>query len=471
MPSGQEPDISTSVAVAARELPGKLAGLSLPRQVMVLAIWPFLEQMLSFLVTFVDTVLAGRLSVEATNAIALTGYVGWLAAMLQSGVGIGASAVIARAIGARHKAVANAALGQSMFLAIVWGSITGAVIFTCAPLLGRLTELTGFSYSWSVLYLWTTMPALPFSALVLVGGACLRGAGDTRTPFWIMVIVNIVNIVASVTFVTAPGPLGGYDLGGVAAGTAVAWGTGAVLMLLVLLRGLGGIRLHTHRLRPHWHTIRRVIRVGVPALFESVGHWLGNFLVLIIVGRMARILVVPAAMGAHIITFRIEAVSFLLGVALGTAAATLSGQYLGLGDPERARRAVCICWALGAAVMGAAGILFMAVPHWLVWIVTDEPELLALTPPLLIISGPIQVFFATYLVLAFAMRGAGDTRATMIMTFSCTYLIRVPLAYVLGLTFGLGLKGLWIGLCIEHVIRGLIFAARFLHGGWAKARV
>ena len=110
IPSEQEPDIPASVAVAARELPGRLAGLALPQQVMVLAIWPFLEQMLSFLVTFVDTVLAGRLSVEATNAVALTGYVGWLAAMLQSGVGIGATAIIARAIGARHKAVANAAL-------------------------------------------------------------------------------------------------------------------------------------------------------------------------------------------------------------------------------------------------------------------------------------------------------------------------------------------------------------------------
>ena len=280
-----------------------------------------------------------------------------------------------------------------------------------------------------------------------------------------MVIVNMVNIVASVTFVTAPRPLGGFDLGGIAAGTAIAWGTGAILMLLALLRGLGGIRLHTHRLQPHWRTIRRVIRVGVPAQLESVGHWLGNFLVLVIVGRMARVLVVPAAMGAHIITIRIEAISFLLSVALGTVAATLSGQYLGLGDPARARRAVCICWVLGAAVMGAAGVVFMAVPDWLVWIVTDEPELLARTPPLLIISGPIQAFFATNLVLAFAMRGAGDTRATMLMTFTCTYLIRVPLAYVLGLTFGLGLNGLWIGLCIEHVIRALIFAVRFLHGG------
>ena len=117
------------------------------------------------------------------------------------------------------------------------------------------------------------------------------------------------------------------------------------------------------------------------------------------------------------------------------------------------------------------GLIFIAVPHWLIRLVTDQPELLKLSPPLLRLSGFVQVFFGTAIVLGQGMRGAGDTRATLVMTAASTYLVRLPLSYLLGIYMELGLWGIWLGLCVELFTRGMLFAARFVHGGWQKVKV
>ncbi len=428
---------------------------------------------MSYLVGTVDLSLAGHLDPEplkiaATDALGVTSYVTWLMAMFHMSVGVGATALISRAIGGRHRGLANAGLGQSLVLAVISGLLAGAGVFLLAPLIGRLAGLHGQSLELSVLYLRLVALAVPFSAMLMVSNASLRGAGDTRTPFMVMVVVNLVNIGFSCLFVYGPAPIGGHGVAGIASGTVMAWVVGALITIAVLTRGCGGIRLHYHRLRPHPHTMRRILRVGAPNLVESVvGMWIANFLILMIVGRLTT----RGAIGAHMIAIRIESVSFLSGFALSIAAATLTGQYLGLGDPRRAKQAAMLCWAVAAGIMSLFGVAFVAVPHLLAMIITDAPLLLDLCITPIRICGPIQVFFATQIVLAGAMRGAGDTRTTMWITSLSTYCVRLPAAYLLGIVWGMGLNGVWLALCGELVFRGVIFAARFWHGGWARAKV
>jgi len=456
--------------VALRELGGRLNGLSLPQQVWVLAAWPFLEHLLNFMVGMVDTTLAGRLSVEATNAVSVASYVAWFMRLMQMAVAIGSTALIARAIGGRHKRLANAAVGQSIVLAIIVGLVSTVLVFATAVPVGQFTRLEGENLRLAVIYLNYMAVGALASSILAVSTAVMKGAGDTKTPFWIMVVVNVVNTIVSMTMVWGPEPIGGWGVAGLAIGTVVAWTVGALVCLHVLLRGYGGVKLHLPRLRPHWHTIRRIVRVGMPNFFEALGMWSGNMLVLAVVGRLGAEGAL-AAWGAHMIAIRVEAVSFMPGFAVGTAAATLTGQYLGLGDPDRARRAAKLCWFYGAAVMAVLGIVFITIPEPLVRIVTNKPELLAAAPPLVRIIGPVQVFLGTYMILAQALRGAGDTRSTMFITYASVFLIRLPAAYALGILLGWGLNGVWIAMASELVIRGCLFAGRFLHGGWTKAQV
>jgi putative MATE family efflux protein len=317
-------------------------------------------------------------------------------------------------------------------------------------------------------YLRIVAMAAPASAVLLAGAACMRGAGDTRTPFAIMVAVNLVNAAASIALVHGPAPLGGHGVGGIAAGTVIAWGLGMILTLDVLGRGRTTLRLRARRLRPHPHTMKRIARVGIPNLLEVVGGtWFATFLVLLVVGRLEG----EGVIGAHMIAVRVESFSFQPGFAIGVAAATLTGQYLGVGNAAEARRAVTLCWALGAGLMGALGLVFLAIPGLLASLLTHAPRLIEQATTPIRICGLIQVFFATYIVIAQALRGAGDTRATMGMTYLTVFTIRVPGAVVFGHVLGGGLPGVWAALCLELAARGGLFAARFFHGGWAQGRV
>ncbi len=451
-----------------RQLPGKLAGLSLRRQVFVLAMWPLLEQVLNFAVGFVDTALAGRLSVEATNAIGVASYIGWLVGLVQGSVGIGATAIIARAIGGSHRRLANAALGNALVLALLAGIGIGAIIFALAPFIAAQVGLTGESAALCIIYLRIMGIAAPFSSLLFVGAAALRGAGDTRTPFWVLVVVNAVNTSTSLLLVAGPAPWGGHGVTGIAVGTLIAWVIGAGLIIVVLAGGWGGIRLRWIRLRPHRQTLGRLIKIATPSLMERLlAMWLVNFFILQIVGLLGN----DAAWGAHIIAIRVESMSFMLGFAFGIAGAALTGQYLGLGDVERARQAVVLCWKLGASMMAGLGLIFIILPGPLCWLLTDEPRLLELAPPLVRLCGFVQVFFATAIILGEGMRGAGDTRATLWLTALSTYAVRLPLVYLFALPLGYGLYGVWMGLCVELVFRGFIFAWRFVQGRWMEVKV
>jgi Na+-driven multidrug efflux pump len=215
--------------------------------------------------------------------------------------------------------------------------------------------------------------------------------------------------------------------------------------------------------------MRRIVRVAVSSLFESIGMWGGNFTVLVWVGQLGE--QNNAVWGSHMIAIRVEAISYLPCFALAIAASTLTGQYLGLGDPQRAKHAGRLCWGWGALIMGLAGASFLLFPYAWCSIVTNQQPLLDTAPHLLWVCGWVQIFLATAIVLSGAMRGAGDTRTTMILTYISIYGIRLPMAYLFGIVLGYGINGIWYGLCIELFIRGFIFGGRYLHGGWAKVKV
>lgn len=457
----------------SNKMTGYLSGLSLPRQVLALAIWPFIEQMMAVFVGTVDMVVAGHLSPEslavaAVDALGVTSYITWLMALVFSAVGVGAAALIARAVGGGHKGLAHASLGQAMLMAVVCGLLVGAGTYILAQPIGQVSGLGSAGLHWSTVYLRIVSFAFLPSALLIIGNAALRAAGDTRTPCAVMATVNIANVIFSLLFVYGPRPIGGHGVAGIAAGTLCAWVIGSVVTLTVLICGWGGLRLYIHRLRLHLHTARRIVRVAVPNMYESIcGMWLGNFLILMIVGR----LVGDATLGAHMIALRIESVSFLGGLALGMAAATLTGQYLGMGEVKGARSAAVISTWFAAAYMGIWGIAYLAVPTQMVRLVTNAEPLIRQAPEILRIYGPIQIFLAIMIVLSHSLRGAGDTRASMWITILSIFSIRVPGCYLLGVTLDLGLPGIWLAMCGEMTLRSLVFIWRFRQGRWEKVVV
>jgi putative MATE family efflux protein len=498
------PPRSPSALEAGRLTTGRLAGLSLPAAVWFLS-WPILaESVLNSLVGLTDTILAAGLDDGGAGADAVGGasYVLWFMGLIAQAVGVGATAIISRSVGAGRFAVANAAVGQSLLLACAGGVVVGLLVAVVAHPMARLLGLTPAATEAFVAYLRVSAIGVPLGAVLFSGIAAARGAGDSLRPLISMLIVNVVNIFLSYLLsgvdlrtAGAPGqpprlllenPLS-LDLGvrGIAWGTVVAYGVGALVTLLILRRGVGGVRLHARWLRLHSTTMLRLCRVGIPNFFEMLGMWAGNFLVIMMVGWLGG--ASGGTLGAHLIAVRLEAFSYLPGFAFGAAAATLVGQHLGAGNHRSAARAGWLCALLAVAFMGLMGLVFVAFPRQLTGLMSAQPAHLELVPPLLIIAGLVQIPFGVSIVLRSALRGAGDTRGAMWITWICTYFVRLPLAYLLSgvdiplpgtaqtipnpSPLELGLQGLWMGLCLEIVVRCAIFTFRYARGNWRSMRV
>lgn len=498
---------------------GRLRGLTMAGAIWILS-WPILiESLLNWLVGMTDTVITAQVGVAQTDAIAVAGYLLWLISLIGMSLGVGATALISRSVGKGRMAVANAAVGQALLLGLVGGLVVGVTILIVSGAAGHAlfrvhdAELVGLGPDQVALalergaiaaqsfgsYMKIIAYGTPAASVMLVGIACVRGAGDSVKPLWVMTAVNATNIACSyllsgvditrtneageqVVWLANPSPMH-LGIDGIAWGTTIAYTVGAIAVVLVLWRGVGGVRLIGRRLRLHKHTAIRLVRVGIPNFLETTGLWFGNALIVLMVRGVGA---TGGALGAHLICIRIEAVSFLPGFAMSMAAATLAGQYLGAGSQQGAKRAVLICLGVAMTIMGCFGVLLMTMPLTLTRLITSQPEHLAMTPDLLFIIGTVQIPFAISLLLRGALRGAGDTKAVLVITWVSMYAIRLPLVYALsGIDIPLpgggviehpffdepSLNGIWIGMSIELVIRSILFSWRFLQGGWTRVRV
>lgn len=487
---------------------GRLKGLTMWGAILVLA-WPVLvESFLNALVGMVDTIVAARISEAATDAIGVASYFQWFMGMLTIALGVGATALISRAIGKGRTAFAGVVFGQVVTISLVVGTFTGIGLFALAPTIAGFLRLdpTGEAFRHTVDYLRVIAFAVPAVTILFGGIACSRGVGESLKPMLIMAIVNAINVVVTVLLAgveigyTPPGaeaPLftipafleeGGMGVRGIALGTCIAWWVGALLVVALMARGVHGVRLRLGRLRPHRSTICRLVRVGIPNFFETAGMWLGNFIVFTFLALAGA----EGLFGSHVVAIRVEAFSFMPGFAMATAAATLTGQYLGAKRPDLARRAIRRCAFIASIIMGSLGVVYITMPDAIVAVFSGQEIHQRLVPGLLITCGIIQIPFAIAITVRGALRGAGDTKVVMLITWFAVWGVRLPLAWLgsgvdlplpfidvtlhnpapLRVWFDVGpLLGLWIGLCSELLIRPWLFVARYLFGKWAETKM
>jgi putative MATE family efflux protein len=331
-----------------------------------------------------------------------------------------------------------------------------------------MTGLTGLGRQFGFDYFRMLSFALPFLTMMFLANTCLRGAGDTLTPAVTFIIVDIVNMVFSwgLTYGLWRMPAWGFD--GIAAGTVIAYIFGGVTQLIVLLRGHGGIRLYIHRLAPHWHNLKRLLRIGLPAGLADAIQWIANFAMVIVINQMDKTLVSSAA---HNNTIKIEGLSYLAGFAFATAAATMVGQSLGMRDQHRATRCAYLGYLSGGGIMAVMGLMFIFFGQYPARLMSEDPRVIELTTRCLFITGFCQSAFAAAMIFGGALRGAGDTYRHMFLQLFSIVLFRFGGVMIVALVFHRGLTVIWIVLASELAIRGSLMFGRFLHGGWKRIEV
>ena len=464
------------MSVPLTEAPGTL------RPMLRLAMPVLAEQLLVILVWFSDRLLVGHyLETKHQAAITLMAYVLWLMYGMFSLVGIGATAMVARFVGAGDLQAARRATNQSLLL----GAVLAAVVTLAGVLLGQWAvlalQLEGEAAVLATRYLDFMLWVMPLIMIEAVGIACLRGAGDMVAGLVIMAIVNAVNVAVSWSLVLGLGPLPCLGWDGIAIGTMCGYGVGGILVTALLIRGRRGLLVRWRWLRPELNLIRRLLWTGVPGgldMLSIIGCQLWFVAVINQLGNVSA--------AAHGVAICVESLIFLPGAAFQTAAATLAGQYLGAGDFRKAGRSVLMACMVGGGLMIGVGVVvyLQAQPLARLFVKPEEIEVAWLATPLLRTVSVAVPALALTMILSGALRGAGDTRWPLIFSLVGLLGVRIPGAYwlafpeiaipVIGWTvpgWGLGVLGAWYAMVTDLSVRAVLILYRFSHGGWKRVKV
>ncbi|HUY90710.1 MAG TPA: MATE family efflux transporter [Pirellulales bacterium] len=427
------------------------------------------EQILLMMVQLSDTILTGR-RLEETHLAAMSqmAYVMWLLTNLFVAVDSGATALVARFMGAGDVRKACRVTNQA-FLA-------GCTLSVCMTLVGLVfTEplvaamgLPADASALAVRYLRFLLPALPLMMVLSVGNACLRGAGDTVSGFVAMIAMNVVNVLASWGLVCGWGPLPELGWDGVAIGTAAGYSVGGLTMGARLVMGRHGLRLRWRLLRPDLELARRLLRIGVPAGADVMTIVACQFWFKRIVNDLGSL-----AAAAHGVAISIESLAYLPGTAFQVAATTLAGQHLGAKNQRQALHSVLVACLAGGALMSAVGLLFFTASQPLAWIFlsAQQAAVAERAAELLRIVAVALPALAVHMVLSGALRGAGDTRWPLAFSLVGMLAVRIPLAYWLTQSLDWGVAGAWYAMAADIYVRCLLVVSRFAHGGWKRVEV
>lgn len=433
----------------------------------VQGIWPLawpavLANLLQALVGLVDVKVVGHLGAPAVAAVTTGHRVFFVLQAVLMAITTGTTALVARAWGRGDREEAERVTRASLALCAAFAVALSvpAVVFA-APLAGFF----GLEPRAAALAATFLRVLAPFNVAFAAGFAlatALRAAGDTRTPLWLGLLTNAVNVALLYGLVLGHFGLPALGVAGAALANGLAFASGAGVTVALWWRG----RLRVGLGPPGAVTaarVRRLLRIGTPAALEQV-VWQGGFVAFL---RLVA-LYGTAAFAAYGIGVNILAFSFVVGFGFQVAASTLVGQHLGAGDPEEATRSGWRATGLAVAVMLTFGTLIVVGARPIARFLIDDPEVVRLTVIFIRILGSVQALMAIEFTLGGALRGAGDTRFPLYVVMAGLLGARVLLAAL----FAWQERGVaWIygALIADYVVKATLMTWRFRSGRWRTA--
>jgi len=436
--------------------------------------WPALaESVLSSTVAIVNMIMVGSLGSHAIGAVGLVSQPRFVMLAAFMALNVGSTAMVSRFKGANDRSSANTVLCQSLIMSLGVTFILCLCMFFGGNALVRL--LAGNNISEDMIqganvYLRIQVYGFPFLSLTFTINAVLRGVGNTRAAFYNNLAANLVNIFFNYCLIS--GNLGFPALGLAGSSIATVMGQCVALAMAVrkVLSGREFVRLEFRKLsQVEWPIIRRILNIGLPAMLEQLIMRTGVMLFTIIVTSLG-----DHSFAAHMIAMNLQQLSFMSGMSFGAAATTLVGQCLGRLRADLARVYVKMTQNMSYIFSGVVAILLFFGGELITSFYSTDYELVHLAANMLKIIALVNPFSNARFVYVAALRGAGDSRFTAVITFVGVLLLRPIVSVILiapQLPFQLGLAGIWIALSSDGVVCYLIARARFLKGKWENIKV
>jgi putative MATE family efflux protein len=377
------------------------------------------------------------------------------------GLSIGATALVARRTGEHDPEGASRAAGQSILL----GLLTAVAIAAFGgPNAGALLRVMGAPESVVASGTGFTRIMLGGNATVLLLfllNAVFRGSGDAAIAMRVLMVGNAINIVLGPCFIFGVGPFPEMGVAGAATATNIGRGTAVLIQLATLARGHGRVRIERRHLRLDFRTMRSVVRLSGSGTFQ------------ILIGTASYVALVrilslfgSAALAGYTIGIRVILFALLPAFGISNAAATMVGQNLGAGSPERAERAVWTAARYNMAFLGAVGVVFLLFAPQIASLFSSDPAVAPFAVGCLRIVSLGFVFYAVGMTLTQAFNGAGDTWTPTFINIGVFWLWEIPLAWWLATRTGFGARGVFIALTVAYSSLAVVSAILFRRGRW-----
>lgn len=449
-------------------VPDDLPAKEISSKVIAIA-WPALvESFLIQLVSMVNTMMVGSVG---TAAIAAIGYVTqprFLILAVFQAFNTGSTALIARAKGAGNDEDANTIMHQSLLLSFGASLVMGFLGYVFAkPMVMFMGANEPDTIAGATLYMQVLMLTFPANALTLAVTACLRGIGRTKISMTYNIIANVVNVIVGYVFINGHFGMPAWGVFGAALGMAVGQIVSLLIALYAVIAGSDMLKLEMKKLfqiRPR--ILKGVLSIGSPAMLEQLFMRSGQIMFSKVVATLG-----TDAYATHIIANNIFSMSMMIGQSFGISATSLIGQSLGKKRPDHGKAYVQKCrrYSMITSMLLAGSFFFFG--RQLVGMYTTEALVIAQGALLLKIVAVIQPLQSSQMVLSGALRGAGDTKAVAVSTFTGIVIVRPIVAYVMVFMIGAGLNGIWLAIVFDQCIRSAYTMWRFASDRWMHVRV
>jgi putative MATE family efflux protein len=435
--------------------------------------WPTMVQnLVAGLQGIIDHVLVGQLLGHTANAaIGVSWQIFLVVIVFMASLFTGQAVLVARFAGAGDSERVNRVVQQAFLTAVGMFVIMGAVGYFSAPYLLDLVNAAPEVKAQALPFLRINFVFSIGMLLFFMLSAALRAAGDSRTPLRLGLSMTVLNVILNVLLIRGLGPIPALGTAGSALGTAIASAIVSVYALYHLFRGDCVIRFsRSMDWRPDWTIIRSLFRFGLPTGVQGIAMNIAGVLLLRFMGSLEQS---AAAQAAFTIGYtQLFSMITWTSVGLMGASATIAGQNLGAGHPERAIQGVHTAARIGITVAATVGLVFVAFPHFLLALFDADTGAVGVMGAELLRYLALSGFFITVaLVYTGGLQGTGDTRSPLYITLASQVAIPIGLCTAIQLLRPLESHDIWMAIVLGHFTRAVLSMLRFRQGKWRSIKV
>jgi putative MATE family efflux protein len=423
-----------------------------------------LAQLFQIAYQFTDAFWVGRLGEKAVAAIAMSSPIIFVMISMGIGLAIAGSTLTSQYFGAKNEKMLSQAAAQTILMVIAVSIFFSVLGYIFTPQILHLLGTDSSIFADAKTYLRISFLGLVFNFSFFIFQSIMRSIGRAQLPVYIVIGTVILNFILDPLFMFGWWFIPAQGIAGVAIATVSTQSIAAIIGLSWLFSGKYGIHLHWPDFRPNFNFIKRTFLLGFPSSIEQSARSLSLTVITALIAAFGTLAIAAYGVGTNIF-------QLILTIAFGLAGANaaLVGKHLGTGEKEIARRMTKISLKIAFFAFSILGIIsFIFAPYLIQFFVPNDPNVIVTGTNYLHFISPIFGLVGLQIIIGSTLQASGNTKTSMILTLTSTWLIQIPLIYILSHFTSLGLTGLWLAFPVNGILSIIMYLIVFKHSHWYK---